>query len=41
MVTADPTMDIAHQTLPLFNGDVALQDPGVASPVEFTIDNGK
>ena len=24
MVTIDPTMDIAQQTLPLFEGDVAL-----------------
>ena len=24
MVTADPTMDIAQQPLPLFDGDVAL-----------------
>ena len=24
MVTTDPTMDIAQQTLPLFDGDVAL-----------------
>ena len=35
MVTADPSVDIAQQTLPLFNGDAALQDPGVASLVEF------
>ena len=42
MVTAYPTMDIAQQTLPLFDGDAALQDPGVASPVELTLnkDNG-
>ena len=24
MVTIDPTMDIAHQTLPLFEGDAVL-----------------
>ena len=34
MVTADPTMDIAQQPLPLFDGDAALQDPGVALLVE-------
>ena len=37
MVTIDPTMDIAQQMLPLFDGDVELQDPGVASFVEFTL----
>ena len=41
MVTADPTVDIAQQLLPLLDGDVALQDPGVASPVELAISNGK
>ena len=41
MLTVDPTVDIAQQPLPLFNGDAALQDPGVALPVEFAIDNGK
>ena len=41
MVTADPTMDIAQQTLPLFGRDAVLQDPGVASPIEFAIDNDK
>ena len=41
MVTADPTMDIAQQPIPLFNGDAALQDPSVASPLEFAIDNDK
>ena len=35
VVTADPTMDIAQQKLPLFDGDTELQDPGVASFVEF------
>ena len=37
MVTADPTMNIAQQMLPLFDGDAALQDPGVASLVEFAL----
>ena len=36
VVTADPTVDIAQQKLPLFDGDAELQDPGVASFVEFT-----
>ena len=31
MMTADPTVDIAQQTLPLFDGDAALQDPRVTS----------
>ena len=35
MVTADPTVDIAQQKLPLFDGDAELQDPSVASFVEF------
>ena len=35
MVTADPTVDITQQLLPLFDGDAALQDPSVASPVEL------
>ena len=35
MVTTDPSMDIAQQILPLFDGDAELQDPGVASFVEF------
>ena len=30
MVTADPTVDIAQQKLPLFDGDTELQDLGVA-----------
>ena len=38
---ADPTMDITHQLLSLFHGDTALQDPGVASPVELAFNNGK
>ena len=37
MVTADPTMDIAQQKLPLFDGDAELQDPSVASFVEFAL----
>ena len=37
MVTADPTVDITQQALPLLNGDAALQDPGVASFVEFAL----
>ena len=41
MVTAYPIMDIALQTLPLFDGDAALQDPGVASLVEFTLHKNK
>ena len=40
-MTADPTVDIAQQQLPLFDGDAALQDPGVASLVEFTLNNDK
>ena len=39
MVTVDPTMDIAHQPLPLFDGDAALQDHGVASLVELPLNN--
>ena len=35
VVTADPTVDIAQQKLPLFDGDTELQDYGVASFVEF------
>ena len=41
MVTTDPTVDIAQQMLPLFDGDVALQDPGVASLVEFALHKNK
>ena len=41
MVTADPTVDIAQQTLPLFDEDAALQDPGVASLVEFALHKNK
>ena len=35
MVTTDSTMYITQQMLPLFDGDAELQDPGVASFVEF------
>ena len=35
MVPIDATMDITQQLLPSFNGDAALQDPGVSSPVEL------
>ena len=35
VVTADPTVDIAQQKLPLFDRDAELQDSGVASFVEF------
>ena len=41
MVPVDSTMDITQQLLPLFNGDAALQDLGVASPVELAINNDK
>ena len=41
MVTIDPTMDIAQQMLPLFDGDAVLQDPGEASLVEFTLQKNK
>ena len=39
MVPVDPTMDISQQLLPLFDGDAALQDPGVASLVELPLNN--
>ena len=35
MVTADPAVDGAQQKLALFGGNALLQDPGVASFVEF------
>ena len=41
MMTADPTMDIAQQKLPLFDGDAELQDPSVASSVEFALYKNK
>ena len=41
VVTVDPTVDIAQQMLPLFDGDAALQDPGVASLVEFVLHKNK
>ena len=37
VVTADPTVDIAQQKLPLFDRDAELQDPGVAPFVEFAL----
>ena len=37
MVTADPTMDIAQQKLPLFDRNTELWDPAVAPFVEFTL----
>ena len=41
VVTIDPTVDIAQQLLPLFDGDAALQDLGVASLVEFALNKDK
>ena len=41
MVPAYPTMDITQQPLPLFNLDAAVQDPGVASPVELVLNKDK
>ena len=37
MVLADPTVDITQQLLPLFDGDAALHDPGVALPVKLAL----
>ena len=37
VMSVGPTVDIAQQALPLLNGNVALQDPGVASFVEFAL----
>ena len=37
MVTIDSTVDVTQQMLPLFDGDAELQDPGVASFVEFAL----
>ena len=37
VVTAYPTMDMAQQKLPLFDGDTELQDPSVSSFVEFAL----
>ena len=34
-------MDITQQLLPLFDGDAALLDPSVASPVELALNNDK
>ena len=41
MVPVDPAIDISQQLLPLFDGDAALQDFGVASPIELALNNGK
>ena len=41
MVPADPTVDITQQLLPLFDGDVAFEDPSVASPIELALNNNK
>ena len=41
MVPKDSTVDITQQLLPLFDGDVALQDPGVALPVELALNKDK
>ena len=41
MVPIDPTVDITQQLLPSLNGDAALQDPGVASPVELALNKDK
>ena len=41
MVTTDPTVDIAQQPLPLFNGDAVLQDPSVALPIELALNKDK
>ena len=35
VVTADPAVDVAQQKLALFSGNALLQDPDVASFVEF------
>ena len=40
-MTADPTVDVAQQRLPLFDRDAALQDPGVALLVEFALNKDK
>ena len=37
VVTIDPTMDIAQQKLPLFDGDIELHDHSVALFVEFAL----
>ena len=37
----DPTVGITQQSLLLFDGDVALQDPSVASPIELALHNDK
>ena len=37
MVIADPTVDVVQQKFSLFARDTELQDPGVASFVEFAL----
>ena len=37
MVPIDPIVDITQQLVPSLNGDAALQDPSVASLVEFAL----
>ena len=39
MVPTNPTTDISQQLLPLFDRDVALQDPSMASLVELPLNN--
>ena len=41
MVIVDPTVDITQQVLPLLDGDAMLQDPGVASFIEFVLHKNK
>ena len=41
MVSADPTVDVSQQLLPLFDGDAALQDSSVALLVELTLNNNE
>ena len=41
MVPTDPTVDITQQLLPLSDGNAALQNTGVASPVELALNNDK
>ena len=41
MVPIDPTVDITQQLLPSFNGNVVLQDPSVALPIELALNKDK
>ena len=41
MVTIDPTVDIAQHPLSLFDRDAVLQDPNVASLVDFALNKDK